>query len=121
METEGELKLNEEAVKSITFEPEVAEPIRIYQDKPWLHFDESLPSVRQPSRKSEGYSPYAIQWDFKLAPLQAIRLGKRGAMVEGGTISGLDILQITSKNFWQFRKNKIRAQTLEALESYVRE
>lgn len=116
-----ELKLNKEAVRQIDLNAGAANP-RVYEEKRWMRFDESLPRVISPSAVVESdtlydkrritggklplqmlevYKPvYAhlpldtlkIAMEFKLPPPEGISLGN-GVRVNGGTFSGLDLLQ----------------------------
>ena len=127
-----ELKLNKEAVRQIDLNAGAANP-RVYEEKRWMRFDESLPRVISPSAVVESdtlydkrritggklplqmlevYKPvYAhlpldtlkIAMEFKLPPPEGISLGN-GVRVNGGTFSGLDLLQVFTREFWQFRK-----------------
>ncbi|MCS2864964.1 DUF4858 domain-containing protein [Bacteroides thetaiotaomicron] len=38
--------------------------------------------------------------------------------MNGGTFSGLDLLQVFTREFWQFRKKRMRARTMGVLEEY---
>lgn len=48
----------------------------------------------------------------------SIPLGKGGVNVAGGTISGLDLMLLFQKSFWDVKGNKRRLRTLEVLEMY---
>jgi hypothetical protein len=141
-----ELKLNKEAVRQIDLNAGAANP-RVYEEKRWMRFDESLPRVISPSAVVESdtlydkrritggklplqmlevYKPvYAhlpldtlkIAMEFKLPPPEGISLGN-GVRVNGGTFSGLDLLQVFTREFWQFRKKRMRARTMGVLEEY---
>lgn len=141
-----ELKLNKEAVKRIEFNAGAATP-RMSKEKRWMRFDESLPRVISPSAVVESDSLYsrrritgeklpllmletynpayaslpldtlAITMEMKLPPPDGISLGN-GVRVNGGLFSGLDLLQVFTKEFWQFRKKRMRAGTQEALGKY---
>lgn len=110
-----ELKLNKEAVRQIDLNAGAANP-RVYEEKRWMRFDESLPRVISPSAVVESdtlydkrritggklplqmlevYKPvYAhlpldtlkIAMEFKLPPPEGISLGN-GVRVNGGTFS----------------------------------
>ena len=120
---------------------------RVYEEKRWMRFDESLPRVISPSAVVESdtlydkrritggklplqmlevYKPvYAhlpldtlkIAMEFKLPPPEGISLGN-GVRVNGGTFSGLDLLQVFTREFWQFRKKRMRTRTMGVLEEY---
>ena len=141
-----ELKLNKEAVRQIDLNAGAANP-RVYEEKRWMRFDESLPRVISPSAVVESdtlydkrritggklplqmlevYKPvYAhlpldtlkIAMEFKLPPPEGISLGN-GVRVNGGTFSGLDLLQVFTREFWQFRKKRMRTRTMGELEEY---
>lgn len=141
-----ELKLNKEAVRQIDLNAGAANP-RVYEEKRWMRFDESLPRVisssavvesdtlydkrritggKLPLQMLEVYKPvYAhlpldtlkIAMEFKLPPPEGISLGN-GVRVNGGTFSGLDLLQVFTREFWQFRKKRMRARTMGVLEEY---
>lgn len=141
-----EIKLNREAVKHIKFS-EDAETPRMSKEKRWMRFDESLPRVISPLSVIESDSLYnrrritdeklpllmletykpayvplpldtlSITMGMKLPPPEGISLGN-GVRVNGGLFSGLDLLQIFTKEFWQFKKKRMRADTHEALKKY---
>ena len=52
-----------------------------------------------------------IAMEFKLPPPEGISLGN-GVRVNGGTFSGLDLLQVFTREFWQFRKKRMRTRTM---------
>ena len=58
-----------------------------------------------------------IAMEFKLPPPEGISLGN-GVRVNGGTFSGLDLLQVFTREFWQFRKKRMRTRTMGVLEEY---
>lgn len=141
-----ELKLNKDAVKQIKFSGGTETP-RMSTEKRWMHFDESLPRVISPSAVVESDSLYnrrritgeklpllmleiynpayarlpldtlSVTMGIELPPPEGISLGN-GVRVNGGVFSGLDLLQIFTKEFWQFRKKRMRAGTHEALGKY---
>lgn len=112
-----------------------------------MRFDESLPRVISPSSVVESDSLYdkrritdrklplqmlevykpvyahlpldtlKVTMGIKLPPPEGISLGN-GVRVNGGTFSGLDLLQIFTKDFWQFRKKRMRAHTIGVLKEY---
>ena len=59
----------------------------------------------------------AITMEMKLPPPEGVSLGN-GVRVNGGLFSGLDLLQVFTKEFWLFRKKRMRAGTQEALGKY---
>lgn len=141
-----ELKLNKEAVKRIEFGGGAETP-RMSKEKRWMRFDESLPRVISPSAVVESDSLYdrrritggklpllmletynpayarlpldtlSVTMAINLPPPEGISLGN-GVRVNGGLFSGLDLLQVFTKEFWQFRKKRMRAGTYDALEKY---
>lgn len=141
-----ELKLNKEAVRRIEFNTDAEAP-RMSKEKGWMRFDESLPRVISPSSVVESDSLYSrrritgeklpllmleiynpayaslpldtltVTMEIKLPPPDGISLGN-GVRVSGGLFSGLDLLQVFTKEFWQFRKKRMRAGTYEALGKY---
>lgn len=141
-----ELKLNKEAIRQIDFNAGAANP-RTSEEKRWMRFDESLPRVISPSSVVESDSLYdkrritdrklplqmlevykpvyahlpldtlKVTMGIKLPPPEGISLGN-GVRVNGGTFSGLDLLQIFTKDFWQFRKKRMRAHTIGVLKEY---
>lgn len=52
-----------------------------------------------------------------VAPTAGINLG-RGVSISGGTISGLDLMRIFEKDFWDKKGRQRRARTLEVLKQY---
>ena len=48
----------------------------------------------------------------------AMKLGKSGVTVSGGTIGGLDLMTIFTKDFWDKKGRERRARTLEVLKAY---
>lgn len=126
----GELKLNKRAVEQIDLNSGTAKP-QMSKEKPWMRFDESLPHITPPSvvvrpdslhdgRRATFRLPLdtlKITMSFKLPPPEGISLG-HGVRVNGGTFSGLDLLQIFTKEFWQFKKNRTRTYTMRALDQY---
>lgn len=146
LEKGEELKLNKEAVKSIKFDNSKENP-RMSNEKSWMRFDESLPRVISPSEVVESDSSYNsrrlsdrklplmmletykliyiplpldtlhITMGMNLPPPEGISLGN-GVRVDGGLFFGLDLLQVFTKDFWQFRKKRMRTHTLEVLKDY---
>lgn len=128
LESEEELKLNDEAVRQIKFKNEAELP-RMLLKKRWMRIDESLPRATPPSTMVEldslrkpiyGRLPMdtlRITMVIKLPPPEGISLGN-GVRVNGGLFTGLDLLQVFTKDFWQFRKKRMRAGTMHALENY---
>lgn len=126
----GELKLNKKAVEQIDFNSGTAKP-RMSTEKPWMRIDKTLPRITSPSDVVKSDSLHAnrkatfrlpldtlkVTMSFKLPPPEGISLGN-GVRVNGGTFSGLDLLQIFTKEFWQFKKNRTRACTMKALDQY---
>ena len=47
-----------------------------------------------------------------------MKLGKSGVTVNGGTIGGLDLMTIFTKDFWDKKGRERRARTLEVLKAY---
>lgn len=120
-----ELKLNEEAVKRIKFDNKPENP-RMSKEKSWMRFDETLPDIIPPFADTDSSKvdstrlplrTLKITMAMQLPPLEGISLGK-GVRANGGLISGLDILQVFTKDFWQFRKNRMRKHTLKVLGDY---
>lgn len=142
----GELKLNPEAVKRIDF-GNTSDSMRISEEKGWLQPDETLPKVKYTKiNKEEADSLYEAVADrinvrlslqplssgnlrdsiffgykagmgLKLPPLEGISLGN-GFRLNGGTISGFDLMYIFKKDFWCRKKKKRREHTLVILQSY---
>ena len=48
----------------------------------------------------------------------AMKLGKSGVTVNGGTIGGLDLMTIFTKDFWDKKGRNRRSRTLEVLKAY---
>lgn len=128
LENGEELKLNEEVVKQIKFKNERELP-RMDMKKKWMRMDESLPRATPPSAMVELDSlrkpvytrlqkdTLRITMVIKLPPPEGISLGN-GVRVNGGLFTGLDLLQVFTKDFWQFRKKRMRADTMHALQNY---
>lgn len=120
-----ELKLNKEAVKRIKFDNAPENP-RISEEKNWMRFDEILPTIIPPLAINDSCGSDStrlplrklkITMGLKLPPPEGISLGN-GIRVNEGLISGLDILQVFTRDFWQFRKKQMRTRTLEVLKDY---
>lgn len=116
-----DLKLNEEVVKRIKFDSKAKNP-RMSEEKKWMRFDDTLPDIIPPatvtdSCYSDSIRTLEIKMVIQLPPLKGISLG-HGVWLDGGLISGLDMLQIFTKDFWQFRKKQMRKHTLEVLGDY---
>lgn len=146
LENGEELKLNKEAVKRIRFDDSAEDP-RMSNEKSWMRFDLSLPKVIAPSAVVESDSLCGSRWlsdrtlplmmleTYKptyvplpldtlkismvihLPPPDGISLGN-GVRVDGGLFFGLDLLQVFTKDFWQFRKKRMRARTIDILKDY---
>src|SRR5574344_185041 len=55
----------------------------------------------------------------QIAGIKGLRGLKLGSVyIQGGTISGLDLMLLFEKRFWQFRQNETRKKTLEVLKNY---
>lgn len=50
--------------------------------------------------------------------LRGLQLGHSGLYVNGGNISGLDLMFFLEKRFWDFKQNGIRKKTLDILKGY---
>ena len=137
-----EVKLNKEAVKLINLNSGTVSPL-LFDEKPWMRYDGSLPAIITPSAIVEADSanvrnrmagkrlPYHTLRKFRVLPLdtlettmnmklpppEGISLG-HGIRVQGGLFFGLDILQIFTKDFWEFKKKRRRASTVRALHEY---
>lgn len=146
LEKGEELNLNKEAVKRIKFDNSAENP-RMSNEKPWMRFDKSLPRVIAPSAVVESDSlydsrrlsnrtlPFMMLETYKstyiplpldtlvtsmgmiLPPPDGISLGN-GVRVDGGLFFGLDLLQVFTKDFWQFRKKRMRTRTISVLNDY---
>ena len=92
-----ELKLNKEAVRQIDLNAGAANP-RVYEEKRWMRFDESLPRVISPSAVVESDTLY----------------DKR--RITGGKLPLQ--MQVFTRECWQFRKKRMRARTMGVLEEY---
>lgn len=55
---------------------------------------------------------------YSMAPSNTIKLGKKGATLNGGTIGGLDLMTIFTKEFWDKSGRNRRSRTLQVLKSY---
>lgn len=55
---------------------------------------------------------------YSMNPSNAIKLGKKGATLNGGTIGGLDLMTIFTKDFWNKKGRDTRERTLQVLKSY---
>ncbi|WP_221659581.1 DUF4858 domain-containing protein [Bacteroides salyersiae] len=142
----GELKLNPEAVKRIDF-GSASDSMQESKSKGWLQPDETLPKVKYTEIKEEEGdslcetvmdrrgarlslqplgsgslidsipSGYKKGMALKLPPLEGISLGN-GFRLNGGTISGFDLMYVFRKSFWCRKKKKRREHTLVILQSY---
>lgn len=125
-----ELKLNKEAVRQIDLNagaanPRVISPSAVVESDT-LYDKRRITGGKLPLQMLEVYKPvYAhlpldtlkIAMEFKLPPPEGISLGN-GVRVNGGTFSGLDLLQVFTREFWQFRKKRMRTRTMGVLEEY---
>ena len=50
--------------------------------------------------------------------LRGLQLGHSGLYVNGGNISGMDLMFFFEKRFWDFKQNSIRKKTLDILKGY---
>lgn len=130
LEGDGEIKLNPQALKEL--EHNFGQP-RASEEKSWLEFDETLPY--QPTEKEKkarlvlrpytGYTPY--NWD----PIRQCKIDidkptwkeniLRGIEVVTAGIpapTGMDFMQIFTKEFWNRNIKKRRMATLKALDAY---
>jgi hypothetical protein len=80
----------------------------------------------EPQLASRRYSEGARAYDMaagisaQIAAIKGLRglsLGN-GVYVNGGTISGLDLMYFFEKRFWDFKQNAIRKRTQEVLKAY---
>ena len=146
LENGEELYLNKEAVKRIKFDNSAENP-RMSNKKSWMRFDKSLPRVIAPSTVVESDSSYdsrrlsnrtlpfmmletykstyvplpldtlVVSMGIHLPPPDGISLGN-GVRVDGGLFFGLDLLQVFTKDFWEFRKKRMRTRTISVLKDY---
>ena len=144
LERDGELKLNEEAVKSIDFNSVLFPNNQPMIHKNSLKFDMTLPGSPE-NRKEEPYKAttkynYDPVYKKKISIDQKYRgdvssLYRDGApgtrrgpmndtrlMMMNGTFSGsfrCDFDKILSKRYWDFRGRKNSRKTLEILKTYT--
>lgn len=140
-----ELKLNMEAVKQIDFSTPLGAP-RASKSKPGLRVDETLPLVNQKKKIVLTLQPYnsrtKYNWDpiyqrkidldkptwrdnlgrmmadFYNSSSTPIKIGKKGVTLDGGTIGGLDLMTLFTKDFWDKKGRERRERTLDVLKSY---
>ena len=171
LESDQELHLNMDAVKSIDFGSAVGTP-RMSEEKSWMMPDESLPEALPKPKVMLTLMPYKANtrynWDpiyqkkikidkntWRGDPFYEIRrksldeiqasgvrfrqLGERangmmvntvvmdapiplfggsGVYINGGTIGGLDLMAVFTKDFWNKTGRDNRARTLEVLRTY---
>ena len=148
LESDQELHLNMDAVKSIDFGSAVGTP-RMSEEKSWMMPDESLPEALPKPKVMLTLMPYKANPMAKgmrksLDEIQASgvrfrQLGERangmmvntvvmdapiplfggsGVYINGGTIGGLDLMAVFTKDFWNKTGRDNRARTLEVLRTY---
>ena len=61
-----------------------------------------------------------VSMRIHLPPPDGISLGN-GVRVDGGLFFGLDLLQVFTKDFWQFRKKRMRTRTIDVLKDYSKQ
>ena len=130
LEGDGEIRLNPHALKEL--EQSFGQP-KASEEKSWLRFDETLPHTLTEKQKKArlvlrpytGYTPY--NWDpirqckidiDKPTWQENILRGLDMMLVGVSKPSGLDFMQIFTKEFWDRKTKKRRAATLEALRAY---
>lgn len=131
---EGELQLNEEALKQL--EQDVfSDPLRPSLQKPWLDYDATLPSSCFEKTRRTGkltLYPYTAStrydWDpvrekkIKVdentwrGPFYAITRTMPFANVTSP--SGMDFMALFTRDFWNFKGRKRRKETLRVLSTY---
>ena len=170
LESDQELHLNMDAVKSIDFGSAVGTP-RMSEEKSWMMPDESLPEALPKPKVMLTLMPYKANthynWDpiyqkkikidkntWRGDPFYEIRhqrsysnwasnplakgmrkaldeiqasgvmdapiplFGGSGVYINGGTIGGLDLMAVFTKDFWNKTGRDNRARTLEVLRTY---
>lgn len=55
---------------------------------------------------------------MNMSPVNSIPVGSNGVYINGGTIGGLDMMAVFTKDFWNKKGRERRARTLEVLKSY---
>lgn len=55
---------------------------------------------------------------YSMSSPDAIKLGKKGATLNGGTVGGLDLMTVFTKDFWDKKGRATRERTLEVLKAY---
>ncbi|WP_294628822.1 DUF4858 domain-containing protein [uncultured Bacteroides sp.] len=132
LESDRELHLNMDAVKSIDFGGTMGTP-RMVEEKKWMLPDESLPEVLPKSKATLSLRPYKTNTRFDWDPVyqKKIRVDKdtwrrdsfyqmraRGTSGNGAAIGGLDLMLVFTKDFWNRRGRYNRARTLNILHTY---
>ena len=147
LESDQELHLNMDAVKSIDFGTAVGTP-RMSEEKSWMMPDESLPEALPKPKVVLSLMPYKANtrynWDPIYQKIQAsgVRFrqlserangmmvntvvmdapiplfGGSGVYINGGTVGGLDLMAVFTKEFWNKKGRDNRARTLEVLRTY---
>ena len=139
LDSDQELNLNQDAVRQIDFGSAVGTP-RMSVEKKWMLPDESLQRsysnwahnpmaggvrksleeirasgvrFRQLSERANGMMVNSVVMDSPI-PL----FGGSGVYINGGTIGGLDLMAVFTKNFWDKKGKERRERTLEVLRTY---
>lgn len=55
---------------------------------------------------------------YSMNPSGAIKLGDKGATLSGGTVGGLDLMTVFTKDFWDKKGRATRERTLQVLQNY---
>ena len=100
--------------------------VELYQTVPsnWV-YDKGIRSSYEEIRSSGlRHNLFGERANGMMVPTQsmvhtsAMKLGKSGVTVNGGTIGGLDLMTIFTKDFWDKKGRNRRSRTLEVLKAY---
>lgn len=113
LDSEGEIKLNPEALKALGVEG-VPEPPKLSAEKPWLDFDESIPSIPGWSGQTKPTlpRPYATSLPYNWDPIR-----QRSIRVDKNTWRGEPFYELTHQYIYSnWAKTPLDAGLRESLE-----
>lgn len=130
MDGEGEIRLNRRALKDL----EQIFPLgqeKVSEEKPWLDFDSTLPTIHQKKKVRLTLYPYTPTTPYNWDPVLQCKIDidapdwKKNLMiwlhtqpVGSASPSGISFMAIFTREFWNRKIGRRRARTLEALRAY---
>lgn len=130
LDREGEIQLNQKALKELKQIFPLGQG-KMSEEKPWLDFDSTLPTIHQKKRGRLTLYPYTPTTPYNWNPVLQCKIDidapdwKKNLKtwlyaqpVGAASPSGLSFMAIFTREFWNRKIGRRRARTLEVLRAY---